>query len=285
MPAPDANGSPALERIRRGVVTIEQGGHAIAIGTVLSGDGRILTALSGLGTVDQFDVRYADGTTLKAKVGHRDKVWDLAMLVPAARRWTEGLLASRSEPAGPTELTAFVLRANRAIPVAVGFKGNVEARARDNSTLTGAEDLDLHGASPVPGAPILDAGGGALGVLVQVCRPIDPNTPQRPNVIPPCTSVVVGAPLPAIKHFLMTAPATAVTPTPWLGIRGESEFAGPVKGVRVIAVATGSPADKGGLRANLDKALSDIIVAVDNQPIDTPDKLSESISVTPWATR
>src|SRR5208282_2117130 len=58
------------EHVRRGVVAIERNGVPIAIGTVLGGDGRILTALSGLGGSDGADVRYADGTIVHTKVGH-----------------------------------------------------------------------------------------------------------------------------------------------------------------------------------------------------------------------
>jgi serine protease Do len=45
-----------------------------------------------------------------------------------------------------------------------------------------------------------------------------------------------------------------------------------VKGVRVSAVAPSSPAEKAGLKAG-----SDVIVAVDGKPIDTPEKLAEAI--------
>src|SRR5262249_30419552 len=52
------------EHVRRGVAVIERGGLPVAIGTVLGNDGRILTALSGLGGGDSADVLYADGTTV-----------------------------------------------------------------------------------------------------------------------------------------------------------------------------------------------------------------------------
>src|SRR6187401_539520 len=43
-PAPDS-----VEKARQGVVVLERAGKAIALGVVLDGDGRILTALSALG--------------------------------------------------------------------------------------------------------------------------------------------------------------------------------------------------------------------------------------------
>src|SRR5665213_3174315 len=61
---------------KRGLVTLEREGRLIGVGTVLNGDGRILTALSPLGGKDTVDVRYADGHVVHAKVGHKDKDWD-----------------------------------------------------------------------------------------------------------------------------------------------------------------------------------------------------------------
>jgi serine protease Do len=89
---------------------------------------------------------------------------------------------------------------------------------------------------------------------------------------------VVAAPLSSIIEFLSHTPATAVTPTPWLGIVGVSDTESNTRGVRVMAVAPDSPAQKAGLKANEDRAQADMIVAVDSQPVDTPEKLAEIIS-------
>jgi S1-C subfamily serine protease len=45
-----------------------------------------------------------------------------------------------------------------------------------------------------------------------------------------------------------------------------------------MAVAPQSPAEKGGLKAGGDHAQADLIVAVDSQPVDTPEKLADFIS-------
>jgi serine protease Do len=88
----------------------------------------------------------------------------------------------------------------------------------------------------------------------------------------PCTPVVVGAPVSAIRSFLVKTPTTAVVPAPFLGVRGETQEAGTAHGVRVTAVAPSSPAEKSGLKPS-----SDVIVAVDGAPVATPEKLAESI--------
>jgi serine protease Do len=78
----------------------------------------------------------------------------------------------------------------------------------------------------------------------------------------------LGAPVSTIRSFLSQAPSA-----PWLGIRGEPELSGGVHGVRVVAVAPASPAEKASL-----KPTSDLIVAVDGHPLDTPEKLAEIIA-------
>ena len=63
-------------------------------------DGRVLTALSALGNVEQPEIRYADGTVVKAKIGHKDKAWDLALLIPQTGKWLDGLVPTDSDPQG-----------------------------------------------------------------------------------------------------------------------------------------------------------------------------------------
>jgi serine protease Do len=45
-----------------------------------------------------------------------------------------------------------------------------------------------------------------------------------------------------------------------------------VRGLRVVAIAPSSPAERAGLRPN-----ADVIVAVDGQPVDSPERLAELI--------
>jgi serine protease Do len=265
--SPDA-AAPSLERLTRGVVTLERDGRTLGVGTVLSGDGRVLTALSALGGSDAADIHYADGTAVHAKVGHRDKVWDLALLVPLSGRWTEGLRASEADP-GASELRAFIAtHPGHAAVVPARLRGPMEARAREGTDPLNALDVELKGAASA-GAPIMDGEGGVVGVLVRACRAADHGT---------CAPVVVAAPVSAIRQFLARTPVNAVTPAPWLGIVAEPDTTGSTHGVRVMAVAPQSPAEKGGLKTNPDRSQADLIVAVDGQPIDTPERLAELIS-------
>jgi serine protease Do len=269
--APAAAGSPeaGAEHLTRGVVTIEREGRLIGVGTVLSGDGRILTALSALGASDFADVRYADGNAAHAKVGHRDKEWDLALLVPLSGRWTEGLRASELDPT-TAELRALVAtRPGRAALVPAHLRGAIDARAREGAdALPGALDVELKGGVAI-GAPVTDPQGGVVGVLIRACRPGDGGA---------CSPITVAAPIAPIRLFLSRTPLNAVAPSPWLGIVGAPDTSGSSKGVRVMAIAPQSPAQKSGLKTSTDRAQADLIVAVDGQPVDTPEKLAEAIS-------
>ena len=131
--APDSTpaGSPApsaLDRVRRGVVLVERDGRLLGFGTVLAGDGRILTSLSALAVDPQHpgevDVRYADGAVVHARVGHRDPTWDLALLVPRTIHWKDGLSASKTDPAS-VDLRAPIPPRMGARPIAlpVHYKG------------------------------------------------------------------------------------------------------------------------------------------------------------------
>jgi serine protease Do len=100
--------------------------------------------------------------------------------------------------------------------------------------------------------------------------------PSAAGAAPPCSSVTVGAPVYALRGFLVKTPATAVAPSPWLGLGGAPTEAGNVKGVRVVGVAPGSPAQKAGLKAGTDSP--DTIVAVDGVPVETPEQLADVIA-------
>ncbi len=265
------------EHLRRGIVAVERNGVPAAVGTVLGGDGRVLTSLSALGGVDSADLRYADGTAVHAKVGESDTELDLALLVPKTSKWKEGLNASEADPTG-SMLRAMLPAMGKGGfgPAMAGVKGFATAHSRDGQALLDLLDIDLKGA-PVAGAPLLDENGSVVAVLVRACKgATDLGSPgDTPPASNPCEPVVLGAPVTALRSFLSHAPAPApspAAPAPWLGIRGEPEASGSVRGVRVTAVAPSSPAEKAGLKPS-----NDVIVAVDGQPVDSPEKLAEVI--------
>lgn len=285
--APAAPGTPApdvLERVRRGVVLIERDGKLLGFGTVLGGDGRILTSLSALGASDKADVHYADGALVHAQVGHKDAAWDLALLVPHAIHWKDGLSASGLDPSSTDLRAPIPLRIGaRPIALPVHFKGRMDAISRQGESLLNALDVEVRQMLPVAGAPILDQQATVIGVLVRACKlavgPVsaaDAKAGAGTGTFA-CAPTLIGAPVSALRSFLATTPPTAVAPTPWLGIAGETDASGPVHGVKVMAVAPKSPADLAGLHKADGNSAGDRIVAVDGHPVDSPEKLSEAI--------
>ncbi|MDB4943550.1 MAG: putative protease [Labilithrix sp.] len=268
-PAGDVSGFTA-DQVRRGIVQIEQNGRALGVGTVLLKDGRVLTALSVLGGGEQADIRYADGTVVKARVGHHDKAWDLALLVPQSGKWLDGLVPTDSDPLG-ADLRSFAPRAGKLAAAPIAVKGRLDARSKEGEALKSALELDAKGGPSAPGAPLLDANGRVVGIVVRACK--EGGAPPAPNGAAPCTAISVGAPVYALRGFLVKTPATAVAPAPWLGMGGAPNVEGTTKGVKVMGVAPGSPAEKGGLKPN-----EDMIIAVDGQPVETPEQLAEVIA-------
>jgi S1-C subfamily serine protease len=260
MPAPDA--SAAFEAARKGVVVLEQAGRVIGVGTVLGADARILTALSAMAGAEACDVKYPDGHKVRARVGHKDADADLALLIPLSGRYAEGLAASDADPAGADLRTFAPGPQNRTLSQPAKVKAAAEGHARDRSATSALLELDAK-SLPLAGAPLIDATGGVSGVVVRMCRLADASV---------CAPMVAAQPLSALRRFLARTPVDAVPPSPWLGIQGTPEAAGAVRGVRVLAVAPGSPAHTGGLKSG------DVITAVDAAPVDSPEQLQALIA-------
>ncbi len=255
--------SPAAADARRGLVQIELNGHVVALGAVLAGDGRIVTALSPMGATDVADVRYPDGHTVKGKIGHKDVQNDLALLVPQAGRYTDGYSASEQDPLSVELRTFAPAPGNRPQVATIRARGRVDARAKDGTFLGSFLDVDVRTA--LPGTPLLDPSGHAIGVVVHACKADEP-----PATCNPANMV---APVAVLRSFLVRTPANAVPPSPFLGINGAPDELNGMKGVRVVAVAPKSNAEKVGL-----KATTDMIVAADGQPVDSPERLAEIIA-------
>lgn len=257
------------DRALRGVVSIERSGQSIALGAVLAGDGRILTALSPLGHGNDLEARFADGSTVKVKLGHHDRTWDLALLVPQAGKWREGLTASSKDPVRK-EATI------RSFSHTKGKLAAVPLMLRAHKTLLGGDDKPLEDAIELGsrvnpselGAPIVDEEGGVVAVLARGCAPSDKGGP--------CTPVAFGAPIAPVKSFLRSVPQNATAPAAWLGIQGVAEQTAWAKGVRVLVVHSDSPADEAHLKAG-DRSVGDMILAVDGTPVSTPEELAEVV--------
>jgi serine protease Do len=263
------------------VVTLLRNGVPVAIGTVLASDGRILTALSGLSGFEEADVRYADGTVVHARLGRSDRALDLALLVPEPNRWPDGLKASEFDPSGLDVRAILPVHGPRLGLAPATLNGWANAFAPGGKRLFQMLAVNIQG--PLAGAPLLDIAGDVVAVLVRACKgdgsegPTDVASPTNPNAnagSPECQPIVVGAPVSSIRSFLWPSKAPpAAAGAPWVGVRVEPELSANVRGVRVVAVAPGSPADRAGLRPS-----TDVIVAIDGRPVGTSEALAEAIA-------
>ncbi len=274
-PAPSASAAPApqpstTERARRGVVSLERANRPVALGFVLGGDGRILSSLSPLGDGNGLDARYADGSIVHVRVGHSDRTWDLALLVPQVGRWSEGLAAATgSDPLRlGSQIKTFTHARGRAAPASLVFKARADLIGGDGELLRDALEVSTRIPPSDLGAPVIDDQGQVVALLSRAC--------SAKTDAGACQQVIYGAPVEALRQFLRSAPANAIPPAPWLGIQGISAAHAVARGVRVVSVHAESPAAEAGLRGGDDQT-SDLIVAVDGVPVQTPEKLAEVV--------
>jgi serine protease Do len=171
-----------IDKARRGVVTIERAGEVLGLGSVLANDGRVITALSPLADGNGLDLRYADGSVVHAKVGHSDRLWDLALLVPQVGRWQEGLQASDADAMKEgAQLRAFAPGKSRAQPASVVLKAKRSLLGADDQMLRDVFEVGTKIGPKEFGSPVVDEAGNVVAVLGRACVPVEkgPCLPTR----------------------------------------------------------------------------------------------------------
>jgi S1-C subfamily serine protease len=263
--APAAPEPTPVERARQGVVVLERAGKPLALGFVIDGDGRILTALSPLTNGNFLTARYQDGTVIPLKLVLGDRGWDLALLTP---------VATQKEPLRKAGLRAAKLPSflglqsfnlappNTLTPAPATLTLSPTLLGGDATTLANAYVL---GAKPaLIGGPIISAEGEVIALVARAC-PADSK--------PGCVPAPYAAPVPAIKQFLQRVPSEAT----WLGVEVAHDETRGVRGVRVVSVIPNSPAAMAGIRPGAEAVMADIIVAVDGTPVAGPADLNEAV--------
>jgi len=258
--APSASGSAAkpldgMERARLATVVIERSKKPIALG----------------GGTGDLEVRFPESnTTIKAKLVHEDGAWDLALLVPASTKGTEGAKASDADPLSSTATfsTFVLLKTGKVQPQTTAVLGRRDYLSPEGEVLKDALSIDTKNVAI--GTPLVDGTGGVVAMIGRACAP-GSNKPLPGGGKTPCVPSLFGTPLSAIRKFLKSAPAIKA-PTPWLGVVGLTDKLG----VRIIQVQPGSPAATAGLKP-WDGADGDAVIAVDGGLVKTADELSEHV--------
>ncbi len=255
-----------LEAALQGVVMLERAGRPVAVGTLLNGDGRILTALSPLTHGNQLDARYPDGRVLHVRISFSDRAWDLALLTPEGDARHAGLRATRDPaPTAGTKLKTIGYVRDKAL-------GATDQTIKAVTTLHGGDSADLSDAlelsvNPKPndiGAPLINDKGEVVAIVARACSPADKVG---------CTLMPYAAPVSAVRGFLREVP---MRHGPWVGLETVAFDAGIARGVRVAAVAPEGPAANAGLHAG-PPGMADVVVAVDGTPVTTAEAFSDAV--------
>lgn len=259
---------------------LERAERTLGFGFVLRGDGRILGSLSTLGNGNFVRARFSDGHVLPVRVVATQRAWDLALLAPEGGHWTLGLRASTLDGAAEgLHLRRFSGRGRALQESAANITGKQTLLGRDGALLRDALLLGAHFGDDELGSPLCDERGEVVAIVGQAC---DPHVRQE------CRPAAFGIPVSALKQFLASAPSREPLPAAWLGLRGVASHSGSIAGVRVIAIEPGSPAERAGLQvavprerrtnADADELSGDVIVAVNDLPVTTPEELRDLVN-------
>jgi serine protease Do len=262
LPAPKTPIEAALQQ----VVMLERAGRPIGIGTLLSGDGRILTALSPLTHGNQIDAHYPEGQIVRVKLSHSDRAWDLALLTPEGDLRRAGLKASRdATPSAGTKLHAVGYVKDKQLGASdVTIKARGTLRGADSAELANALELPFAPKASDVGGPIVNDKGEVVAIVARACSVSDKLG---------CTPSPYAAPVSAVRDFLRGVPARR---GPWLGLEAVAFDAGVARGVRVLAVAPESPAAIAGLHAG-PPGEGDVVLAVNGTPVATAEAFADAV--------
>lgn len=243
-----------VERVGPSVVRVEGRRGAPGSGAVWSADGVIVTADHVLEREDDIEVGLADGTTTPATVIGRDPTTDIALLRVSASalavpqwRSLEGLRAG--------EVTLALSRPGNALRVQLGILNAVAPswRTRAGGEIARYLQPDLVPSWGFSGGLLVDGSGRAVGMTTAV---LVRRTP-------------LAVPFPTLEKVAATLIARGRIPRGYLGIaaypirlpKGIREQLGQHRGLIVIGVDPGSPAEQAGV------VLGDVVTSIEGAPV------------------
>jgi serine protease Do len=252
------------------VVRIRRGAQRLGLGVVV-GSGRVLTALSSLGNGRELTAVFSDGQQQAVSVLRSHRGSDLALLdVDDANFSRRGL-----------ELSVGGQRSR-----SLGFSGTQAKVARLDGTATprvyGADAVEIKGAwvarSPLfLGTPIVDDQGRVSSITVLGCVARDGAAADAG-----CRERDVVLPTTLVQAFL--SGVEAPDSVGWLGAGVETYDTGWLRGLRIVSVETGSPAQSAKLQPSHDGQEGDLVVALNGVPVSSPWGLYQTVMGMPPGT-
>lgn len=237
----------------------QQGAHGTssAVGVLLS-SGRVLTSLSGIGSGRGLHVAFSDKSEASARVLRTHRGFDLALLLLDGDVQRSGLDLSLGGESSSV----------------LSFRGPKATRSAFSGALAplvfGADSVEIRGVTvssrswPL-GTPVVDAEGRLAALCVSAC------VPTIGGAMSSCRERDVALPASLISKFLEGAASS--DSEGWLGVRVELADSGFVRGVRVLGIEPGSPAQASNLMSAQIDSDGDLLVALNDVPIGTPTRL------------
>jgi len=243
----------AVESAGKSVITVLEGGREGVSGTVWR-DGIAITAEHTIRGLDEVTVLLPSGTKTKAQVTGRDHGTDIAILqvpgVPAIA------IADESQSRVGDIILAVGRREAEGVSATYGMLSAISGPWR---TWQGARvdrwlRLDLNPFTGFSGGPIVNVRGEAVGMAT--------SGPRRSAIVIPASTVnrVVDQ-LVQRGHIARGFLGVGMQPVAFPEGARQSLGLDSDRGLLVVAVAPGSPAEKGGI------LLGDIIIAAQGSPI------------------
>lgn len=257
---------PSLVRIVTRPLTagdIVSGTGGLATGFVASSDGLVLTSAHAVSGASRLQLAYPDGTLADATVAARDPGHGLALLRPAAAQARQVAALpfadfDRSPPRVGDLVLGVGLRPLSGLSVTAGtvtaLQRSLPATVSGEAPVVGALTVDAVSDPADDGSPLLDAAGQVIGVVT-----------VAPPGGPPGVVALDGR----AGSDLVAAAGRGSGASPTLGLTyqllGAADAAAvhASPGALIVAVASGGPADRAGLRAG------DVVTAVDGIGVDT----------------
>ena len=232
------------------IVRVESGADILGAGFVLESDKRVLTSLSSLGGRKKIQVRYITGQVSETSIILTDTARDLVLLEPAVK------LPVGLRPSAKVATTFRTLARGKRELVNVTLRAPVTANAQANTRSISALDLATDGDTLAPGAPLIDASGEVVGMVITVCAA---------SLDDACTPWAVGLGVGEIRKALQPTGPLPTLPGPGLLALERASKTLPIRGLRISSVPD--------WLAPYDARIGDVIFAVRAEMVIDPKRL------------